>query len=158
MFVTFTLDVSVILLHEHLIESRRFVQPCDNMKWWFDDDQNIPDLIWDCPGNAGLMNASLKNQTTLTSHRNGRKAKPPIKCVVKKKKNETQKRTGAMRNLNLQSSQETTTNTAITKQGTRKGFTSTGTSTESRVNGIFPTQLDFFFIRNFSQIHLGLPR
>lgn len=41
----------------------------------------LHDLSFDCPVKVGLINASLKNHTTLTNQRNGSKAKPPKKCV-----------------------------------------------------------------------------
>ena len=41
----------------------------------------LHDFSFGCPVKAGLINASRKNHTTLTNHRNGSKAKPPKKCV-----------------------------------------------------------------------------
>lgn len=40
----------------------------------------IHDFIFDCSVNDGLMNASLKNQTTLINQRKGSNANPPRKC------------------------------------------------------------------------------
>jgi len=61
----------------------------------------IPDLItydfsFDCPLNDALINASWKNQTTLTNQRNGSKANPPRKCVdgIKEKEQKQQKANG----------------------------------------------------------------
>jgi len=41
----------------------------------------LHDFSFGCPVKAGLINASLKNHTTLTNQRNGNNAKPPKKCV-----------------------------------------------------------------------------
>ena len=48
---------------------------------------HLHDLSFDCPENDGLINASLKNQTTLINHRKGSKANPPRKCVGGTKEN-----------------------------------------------------------------------
>jgi len=46
--------------------------------------------------NDALINASWKNQTTLTNQRNGSKANPPRKCVdgIKEKEQKQQKANG----------------------------------------------------------------